>query len=133
MKLLATNLGLYLSSAIESEFLLEDPFTTYRFASWRKVSENPSVIFYGLDLTVNGFFSERRFRRVYCFLAGARITFYKMVKKSSPKDVRVLVILLLLSSESVTGAELEEGISEIEGVQEGSLGILNLKGKMFSK
>jgi len=55
------------------------------------------------------------------------------VKKSSPKDVRVSVLSLLLSSESLIGAELEEGISDIEGVIEGQLGILNLRGKMFSK
>ena len=42
------------------------------------------------------------------------------MKKSSPKDVRVL-ILLLLGSESMVGLEPEEGISEAEGVIEGSL------------
>ena len=62
---------------------------------------------------------------------GSLSTIY--VQKSSPKNVRILVILLLLSSASVVGAELEEEILEVEGVQEGSLGILNLKRKMFSK
>ena len=55
------------------------------------------------------------------------------MKKSSPKDIRVLVLLLLLDSESSVGAELEEGVSEVEGVTEGPLGILDLRGKMSSK
>jgi len=55
------------------------------------------------------------------------------VKQSSPKDVRVLSLLLLLGSESVIGAKLKEGISQIEGVKEGSLGIQDFRGKMFSK
>jgi len=55
------------------------------------------------------------------------------VKKSSLKDVRILIVLLLLGSESLVGAELEEGISKVEGVIEGPLGILDLRGKMFSK
>jgi len=36
------------------------------------------------------------------------------------KNVRVIVLLLLVS-ESVTRAELKEEISEVEGVQEGTL------------
>ena len=47
--------------------------------------------------------------------------------------MRVLVLLLFLSSKSEVGTELEEEISKAEGVQEGSLEILDLKGKMFSK
>jgi len=54
------------------------------------------------------------------------------VKKSLPKDVRVLVLLLLLGSESLVGAKLE-GISEVERVMERLLGILDLREKMFSK
>jgi len=69
VKPLATNLGLYLSSAIESEFLLEDPFTTYRFASWRKVSENSSsILYYGLSLTVNDFSLEKNSEESIAFL-----------------------------------------------------------------
>jgi len=41
----------------------------------------------------------------------------KKVKKSSPKDVRVLVLLLLLGSKSEVGVELKDGISKTEGVQ----------------
>jgi len=40
---------------------------------------------------------------------------------------------LLLVSKSVVGAELGEEILEAEEVQEGSLGILDLKEKIFSK
>ena len=39
---------------------------------------------------------------------------------SSPKDVRVLLLLLLLGSKLSVGAKLEEGISEVEGVIEGT-------------
>ena len=47
-----------------------------------KVSENPSVILRcGLDLTINGFFLERRFRRVNCFLERVRISFHKIGKE----------------------------------------------------
>jgi len=53
--------------------------------------------------------------------------------KFSPKDVRVLVLLLLLGSESVVEEELEKEISKAEEVNEGSLSILDLNGKMFSK
>jgi len=41
--------------------------------------------------------------------------------------------LLLLSLKSEKGAELEKEISETEGVQEKSLKILDLKGKISSK
>jgi len=72
----------FVDSAIGLEFLLEDPFTTYRFASWRKVNENSSVILhYGFDLTVNDFFPEKRFKRVYCFFEGVRITFHEIGKE----------------------------------------------------
>ena len=57
----------------------------------------------------------------------------RWVKKSSLKDVIVLVLLLLLGSESTVRVELEEGISEIERVIEGSLRILDLREKMLSK
>jgi len=60
---------IFVNNATGSDFLLKDSFTTYIFASWRKVSENPNVILhYELDLIVNGFFPEKRFRRVHCFL-----------------------------------------------------------------
>jgi len=55
----------------------------------------------------------------------------RYINKSSPKDVRILVLLLLLGSKLVAGAELKEKISEIKGVQEGLLGILDLKEKIF--
>ena len=45
--------------------------------------------------------------------------------------LRALVLFLLLTFVSVV-AELDEGISEV-GLQEGSLGTLDLKGKIFSK
>jgi len=44
-----------------------------------------------------------------------------------------MLLLLLLGSESSAGAELKKGISEVEGVIEGSLGILDFRGKIFSK
>jgi len=51
------------------------------FASWRKVSENLSVVLhYGVDLTINSIFLKKRFRRVYCFFERTRITFYKIGK-----------------------------------------------------
>jgi len=39
--------------------------------------------------------------------------------------------LLLVGSMSVGGVELDEGISEAEGIQEGLEGTLDLKGTMF--
>ena len=60
----------------------EDPFASYMFAFWRKISENLSIILhYGLDLTVNGLFLEGDSERVNCLLEWARITFYKIGKE----------------------------------------------------
>jgi len=57
----------------------------------------------------------------------------RWVKKPSLNNIRVIVFLLLPGSESVAKAEQEQEISKAEGEQEGSLGIQNLKEKMFSK
>jgi len=67
---------------------------------------------YGLDLTVSGFFLERRFRRVNCFLEEARITFYKIAKEVFTERCESPNSFALLGSMSIAGAELEEGISE---------------------
>jgi len=65
-------------------------------------------------ISLSVFFSERKFRRVHYFLKELGSPSTRLVKKSSPKNVRVLV-LLLFGSKSVAGAELE-GISEAERV-----------------
>jgi len=79
VKSLATNLALYLSTVPSVRVSSWRSIYNHRFASWRKVSENPSVtLHYELDLTVNDFFLGRRFRRDHCFLERSRITFYKI-------------------------------------------------------
>ena len=104
------------------------------FASWRKVSENSSVILhYGLDLIVNSFFPERNFRRVHCFLERVRITFHKIGKEIFTERCKSSCSFALsrfrISYRSRTRRRDIRG----ERSNEGPLGILNLKGKMFSK
>ena len=104
------------------------------FTSWRKISENSGIVLqYGLDLIVNDFFPKNRFKRVNCFLEVVKITFYKIGKEVFTERCESPSSFTPSRFKSEVGAELEEGISMAEGVQEGSLGILDLKGKMFSK
>jgi len=55
----------------------------------------------------------------------------RYMKKSSLKSLAVFVFLLLLSSISVGGEELDEEISEAEGIEEESKGTLDLKERGF--
>jgi len=77
-----------------------------------------------------GFFPERTFRRVNCFLEEARITFYKIGKEiftkgcESPNSFAPFRFNVNCRSRTRRRDII---------VQERSPGILDLKGKMFSK
>ena len=84
---LTTNLTLYLLIMPSGlNFFLKIHLHPTCLQFWRYISENPCIALrYEFNLTINGFFLERRFRRVHYFLKRARITFNKIVKKSFPK------------------------------------------------